>query len=249
MKKTTVSGAILATGVALLFMANPSFAQEAATPSAKRAGPTLKITITNLTGGPGGETTTPEGMSAGGQVFTPILVANHKAGVSLFTLGQPASVPLQDLAESGDTSMLKSALTSNPDVLDVQTTDPKPLPPGQSVTLTVKTKDGFDHISVAAMLVPTNAGFFALNDVEVPNGNKSITVYSPAYDAGSKADDELCANIPGPPNVCKGTGFINTPTGVGFVHIHSGIHGIGDLSETFFDWQNPVAQIVIQRVP
>ena len=29
MKKTAVSGAILATGVALLFMANPSFAQDA----------------------------------------------------------------------------------------------------------------------------------------------------------------------------------------------------------------------------
>jgi len=221
----------------------------AAAPSYTSSAPTFKVTITNLTGGPGGETTTPEGMSAGGQAFTPILVASHKAGVTLFSLGRAASVPLQDLAESGDTSMLKSALLSNPDVLDAETTDPNPLPPGQSVTVTVKTHEGFDHISVAAMLVPTNAGFFALNDEQGPTGNKGITLYSPAYDAGSKADDELCANIPGPPNVCKGTGFITTPTGVGVVHIHSGIHGIGALSEAFFDWRNPVAQIVIQRVP
>jgi hypothetical protein len=36
MKKGVVSGAILATGVALLFMANPSFAQEATAPPASQ---------------------------------------------------------------------------------------------------------------------------------------------------------------------------------------------------------------------
>jgi hypothetical protein len=36
MKKTAVSGAILATSVALLFMANPSFAQEATAPPASQ---------------------------------------------------------------------------------------------------------------------------------------------------------------------------------------------------------------------
>jgi len=212
-------------------------------------GPAFNVTITNLTGGPGGETSTPEGMSSGGQVFTPLLVATHKAGVRLFTLGQPASVPLQDLAEAGDTSLLKAALLANPDVRDVQTTDPHPLPPGQSVTLRVESPEGFDHVSVAAMLVPTNAGFFAVNDAAGPEGTRRVTLYSPAYDAGSKLDDERCATIPGPPNVCKGTGFVTPPTGVGFVHIHSGIHGIGDLPPHFFDWRNPVARIVIQRAP
>jgi hypothetical protein len=132
------------------------------------AGPAFQVTITNLTGGPGGQITTPNGMSTGGQEFTPILVASHKAGVTLFTLGQPASVALQDLAESGDTSMLKSTLTSNPDVLDVETTDPNGLMPGQSVSVTVKTAGRFSHISLASMLVPTNDGFVALNDEPVP---------------------------------------------------------------------------------
>jgi hypothetical protein len=33
-----------------------------------------------------------------------------------------------------------------------------------------------------------------------------------------------------------------------YVHIHSGIHGIGDLDPAEFDWRNPVATIRIQKV-
>jgi multidrug efflux pump subunit AcrB len=104
--------------------------------------------------------------------------------------------------------------------------------------------------------VITNAAFFALNDVEGPKGNDTITLSSVAYDAGSKPDDELCANIPGPAGVCSGTGFVpgstdcsNSPGCVGYVFVHRGIHGIGDLDASKFDWRNPVAQIVIQRLP
>ena len=31
----------------------------------------------------------------------------------------------------------------------------------------------------------------------------------------------------------------------GFVHIHSGIHGTGDLSPAEWDWQNPVVEIAV----
>jgi hypothetical protein len=31
--------------------------------------------------------------------------------------------------------------------------------------------------------------------------------------------------------------------------VHSGIHGIGDLDNSMRDWRNPVALIVIRRVP
>lgn len=73
--------------------------------------------------------------------------------------------------------------------------------------------------------------------------------YSPAYDAGTEADDELCAHIPGPPTVCGGEGFNPSQEGdVNFLHIHAGIHGVGDLSAATFDWRNPVAKIVISRV-
>ncbi len=162
----------------------------------------FSVTVTNLTKG---------------QTFTPILVASHQAGVRLFKLGEPASVPLQVLAEAGDTGPLEALLSSSPRVLDVT--------------------------------VPTNDGFFAVNDDRGPDDGDVVTLYSPAYDAGTKGDDELCAHIPGPPNVCRGEGFNpNRPRNdVNFVHIHAGIHGVGNLNPAAFDWRNPVAKIVIRK--
>ncbi|MGH8621200.1 MAG: hypothetical protein ACRET3_03595 [Burkholderiales bacterium] len=34
----------------------------------------------------------------------------------------------------------------------------------------------------------------------------------------------------------------------GYVHIHAGIHGIGDLPPEVRDWRNPVARVAIRRV-
>lgn len=190
-----------------------------------------EITVTNLTRG---------------QSFTPILVTTHKAGVSLFTEGAPASPELALLAEGGNTAPLAAVLSTNPNVLDI-TTIPGLLAPGKSVTVQVKMDDGFDHVSIAAMLIPTNDGFFALNGVRGPKGQKMLSFESPAYDAGSESNDELCAHIPGP--VCGGEGASPNAGGEGFVHIHAGIHGIGDLSAADRDWRNPVVKITVKRVP
>ncbi|MEO8050380.1 MAG: spondin domain-containing protein [Acidobacteriota bacterium] len=193
----------------------------------------FEVTVTNLTRG---------------QVFTPIMVASHKEGVSLFTLGQPASVALESLAESGDTNPLKTLLVSSHDV-DEAVDSGAVLPPGQSVTVMVQTSGAFDHISVAAMLVPTNDGFFAINGIEGPKGKDTLTLYSPAYDAGTEANNELCSSIPGPPTICQGEGYNASRAGAeGYVHIHAGIHGIGNLMPAMSDWRNPVAKIVIRRV-
>jgi len=238
MKRLTVSLISVFVMMTSLFLENPVFAQN---------GPQYEVTVTNLTRD---------------QRFTPVLVASHKPGVSLFTLGQPASPELATLAEEGNTGPLATLLLSLPEVMDVATS-PAPPPasnlvdPGESVSVTVDTKGGFDHLSVAAMLIPTNDGFFALNGVEGPKGNKSVEFFSPAYDAGSERNDELCASIPGP-------GFAEcvtdqNPMGDGggamvvgdeeeYVHIHAGIHGIGDLNAAERDWRNPVAKITIRRV-
>jgi hypothetical protein len=210
-----------------------------------------EVTVTNLTRG---------------QRFTPILVATHKQGVRLFELGSPASPQLRTLAEEGDTGPLASLLLSMPEVKDVVTSTPPPPPsnliePGESITLRVETSGAFDHLSVAAMLIPTNDGFFALNGVEGPRSNNELILFSPAYDAGTERNDESCGSIPGP-------GFIECVTpenplgngggamidgGEGYVHIHAGIHGVGgglptsDLNASLRDWRNPVAKITIRR--
>ena len=117
-----------------------------------------EVTITNLTRG---------------QTFTPVMVASHRAGVTIFDLGSAASVPLEILAEDGGTSPLEELLLSNPDVRDTTNSGSPPegfVLPGASKTLTVEAGAGFDHISLAAMLIPTNDGFVALNGIAAPVG-------------------------------------------------------------------------------
>ena len=193
-----------------------------------------EVTVTNLTRG---------------QQFTPILVATHQAGVRLFELGSPASPQLKTLAEQGNVGPMTALLLGNPEVRAVVNSAAL-LNPGQSVTQRVSTRGGFDNVSVAAMLIPTNDGFFAVNDLEGPNGQEAITVFSPAYDAGTERNDELCASIPGPNFMeCGGPGGGGAPGGgEGYVHIHAGIHGIGNLHPDIRDWRNPVAKITIHRV-
>ena len=178
--------------------------------------------------------------------FTPILVASHRRKISLFELGSAASGELTDIAEGGDTTGLAAALASNPHVIDIQSSGGL-LGPGQSVTVTVSAAHGAKRISVASMMLPTNDGFIAFDSVKAPREGGSRTYYSPGYDAGTEANDELCVNIPGP--TCGGTPFspgVNAGD-EGYVHIHRGTQGIGDLSPGK-DWRNPVAKITISRV-
>ena len=179
-----------------------------------------------------------------GEFFTPIMVTSHQRGVKLFTLGDPASVELEDVAESGTTGPLAASLQASGKVLDIANAT-GPLPPGKSVTLTVKTNKRNSYVSVVSMLVPSNDAFFAVNGVRI--GKHGGTLYSPAYDAGSEINDELCVSIPGPGFVCSGEGT-NTATGEGYVHVHNGIQGIADLNKAQFDWRNPVAKITVKRI-
>lgn len=189
-----------------------------------------EVTITNITQG---------------EIFTPIMVATHPHRVKLFELGDSASTQLATMAESGNTAPLIEYLKDE-GALDVATADDV-LPPGGSVTLTVDTSGRNRYVSVASMLVPSNDAFFAVNGVQGPRGHQSSTVFSPAYDAGSETNDELCISIPGPPFICGGEGF-NEADGEGYVHIHPGIHGVGDLIAANHDWRNPAAKITIRFI-
>lgn len=195
-------------------------------------GKTFDVTVTNLTRG---------------QQFTGILVASHKEGVNLFDLGAAASDELATLAETGDTGPLTALLTANSGVNQVVTMGPL-LDPGETRTITIEGGGKFKYVSVAAMLIPTNDAFFALNGVKGLSG-KAQTFLSPAYDAGSEVNDELCSSIPGPFHVeCAGPGGGGAPgEGEGFVHIHAGMHGIGDMDASERDWRNPVAEITISK--
>ena len=187
-----------------------------------------EVTITNVTAN---------------QAFTPRLLITHTAG-KLFVPGSPAVEELTIIAEGGNLAPLISLLEDFPGIVtDIQVGDGL-LMPGTSQTVTVNGEPG-DFFSLVNMLIPTNDAFLGINAVTLPTSG-NVSHKASVYDAGSEVNDENCTNIPGP--VCGGAGDSPGDEAEGFVHIHPGIHGIGDLDAALYDWNNPAAIITITKI-
>jgi hypothetical protein len=207
---------------------------------------TFEVRVTNLTRG---------------QRFTPLFVVSHNSSIRTFDLGVAASSQLKALAEEGNFAPLADQLRNREGVCGIANSPTPPpaarlIAPGATITVNVEGGPQCDRISVLAMLIPTNDGFLAVNSVEVPRNRDTVVVMSPVYDAGTERNDELCASIPGPgftecitPSNPEGNGGgASVNQGEGFVHIHAGIHGGGNLSAAMRDWRNPAARIAVRRV-
>lgn len=188
---------------------------------------TYKITITNLTPG---------------QPLAPVMAASHHPGITFFNPGEAPSDELAMLAEAGNGNPMAAKLLATPGVTDAQVSTMGLTFPGSSSTMMVKAKPG-NHISIGAMLGATNDAFFAVSDVALPKNRGTATYMANAYDAGSETNDELSSTVAG----LGGEGYSPNDDGEGFVTIHNGVHGIGDLYPATHDWRNPVARIVIER--
>ena len=196
-----------------------------------------RVTITNVTKG---------------QIFSPSLLATHKAGFRVFAAGTPASVELAELAEDGSNAALKMLLeASSPDVFavvtDMASGDPGAnIKPGASAEYEIRSRGKADSLSIVGMLVITNDAFFGVTRTLSSKSRRSMSFSAVAYDAGSEVNNEECAYIPGPP--C-GSPFMNPMVGAeGYVYIHNGIHGSPDLDASLFDWRNPVARVKVTRI-
>lgn len=188
-----------------------------------------KITITNLTHG---------------QPLAPVMAATHRPGITFFEEGQAPSDELAMLAEAGDGNPMAAKLLNTHGVSDAQVSTMGLTFPGKSTTMMVSAKRNIHNVSIGAMLGATNDAFFGLSGVELPFGRQTLTYMANAYDAGSETNDELAATVAG----LGGEGYSPNDDGEGFVHIHNGIHGVGDAIPAELDWRNPVAKIVIERV-
>ena len=189
------------------------------------------------------------------QTFTPLLVVSHKPSVRLFVPGEAASAELETVAEAGAIGPLDALLGTLPGrVLDTNTNG-ELLGPGKTATIEIDAGRGFRRISVIGMLIPTNDTFVAADGIPLPQGWSRRTVTAVAYDAGTEANDQNCANIPGPR--CGGEGGSELADGdEGFVFVGNGFHDLGErdpdgneiLGPFNYDWRNPVARISVQRV-
>ena len=208
----------------------------------------MTVSITNLTRG---------------LHFTPILVSAHNAENKLFEAGSAASASLQMMAEGGSIAGLVSELG---DISATIIENPAAglLGPGQTAMTNLNTDAAVDntHLSVVAMLLPTNDGFMGLNASSLPTESGTYTYYVNAYDAGTEANDEIRgsgapgeAGFPAPGPIDASAGMNGTgisATAESFVHIHrnslgdsdqSG--GSSDINNSVHRWLNPVAMVIV----
>jgi Spondin_N len=229
---------------ALVFLATVSSAAAGA-PVA-----TYEVTIENLTAG---------------QPLTPPVVATHRAATGVFTVGQPASVALKEIAENGNLAPMIAQLGADKHVSD-SAAAAAPLVPaglpgsgmfGDSVTLTVTASKGAKFLSFASMLICTNDGFTGVDSLRLPKDvGEAIVVRSAGYDAGTEINTEDFADIVPPCQGLVGVSSGEPGTGTsnpalaegGIIHHHPGIAGGADLVPAIHGWTDPVAQITVERV-
>lgn len=189
-------------------------------------GRTYTVKITNLTK----------------QVLTPPVVASHRKSFRTFRVGGEASLPLYTMAETGAPTLLAEYLDGRPEVGDVSVGD-GPIMPGQSMSIQIRGSHSAPSFSVFGMLASTNDAFFAVQGRRLTTWLTSSE--APVYDAGSEANNESCAYVPGPP--CAGSEARMTDGAEGFIHRSGGLHGVGDLEPADLDWRGPAAIIEVYR--
>ena len=112
----------------------------------------LSITVTNLTQG---------------LYFTPVITAAHTSENHIFMSGTSASDELQAMAEGGSISGLSSILT-NADANINENPAAGLLAPAMSASFDLTNDSTNTHLSLAAMVLPSNDGFVGLDSWKIP---------------------------------------------------------------------------------
>jgi hypothetical protein len=67
---------------------------------------------------------------------------------------------------------------------------------------------------------------------------------TPGLDSGTEENNENCSSIPGPNCTAIAPGNTADENGEGFVHVHRGVIGVGDLPLDT-DWRNPMMRVAV----
>lgn len=224
-------------GLCLLAAATLSACGGGSTPAPAEPMQTLRVTVTNLTAG---------------QPMSPVFMALN-TGAAAWSGGAVASGALEKLAESGDATALADSLAAAGG-LDA-THGKAPLAPGATEILELSfNASSAAKLTLATMLVNTNDGFTGLT--ALPVGAMAVgqqtTQRVLAWDAGTEANDETAATIPGPAG--NGEGYnaarSDAPNAVrnhaGVVSVEDGLATSVLKSQHRFD--NPVLRVLIERI-
>ena len=187
-----------------------------------------------------------------GSYLTPILAVGHGDDQGgMFEFGSAASAELQAVAEGGNIEPIAETFNAKSSQI-VRNPNGGLLGPGQSTTFKISNEYG--RMSLIAMILPTNDGFVAANNIQLKAGKQELY----PIDAGTEANDERITgggapNTPGIPAE-PGGNFNAEATGIasasveGKIDRHPGIIG-GEgsaLDPAVHGWDNqPVAVIRI----
>ena len=185
--KTLLLVGVSAFALAACDSSNNNFRAPPPPPPPPPAMASFDVTVTNLTNG---------------QPVSPVAVIAHQAGYSVFTIGSPATVGLETLAEGGDNSMLIAEADADANVFS-SGSGAAPIGPAGSETVTIDVLESDLAglmVSVSTMLVNTNDAISGLNGVDVSGlaEGDAWTGRAIVYDAGTELNTELGAEIPGP---------------------------------------------------
>ena len=199
------------------------------------------VTVTNLTNA---------------QPLSPVAVIAHEDVFNVFAIGSPATVGLETLAEGGDNSALIAEANAGAGIGDTAS-GAAAIGPAGSETVSVSFEEtalASMRLSVSTMLVNTNDAITGVNAVPLANlaVGDSMTLRTIAYDAGTEANTEAAANIPGPAGGGEGFNAARDDR-ADRVSMHSGVVGQDDGFATSdlngqHRFDNPVAMVRIERI-
>jgi len=240
--KSLTTGALVS-----LFALTVAALPASASPKGSDKSRTYQVTITNLTAG---------------QPITPPILVTHTDAARIFTVGEPSSYEVQQIAENGNGAPLMAALGADPEVFEVvagaaplvPANNPGGAPFDSSASFMITASGKADRLSVISMLICTNDGFTGLDSVELPK--KSMTILAGSYDARSEMNTEDFANMVPPCQGLIGVSSGDPGTGMsdpllaedGVVIPHPGINGGVDLHREVHGWNDPAVKIVIERM-
>lgn len=198
-----------------------------------------EVTVTNITNN---------------QPLAPVAVIAHDSGYQPWHSGSAASDGLEMLAEGGDPSQLIAEADMDAGVVATAASTGGPFAPGSAKTITIEAMHGSElQLSIATMLVNTNDAFAGVNSLSIGDMamGDTMSMMAKVYDAGTEANTESAATIPGPAGM--GEGFNAARDDVDFVSIHAGVVTVDDgLMTSALDeshrWLGPAAKVSVTRV-
>lgn len=197
----------------------------------------VQVTVTNITPG---------------AYLTQILAIGHDSDQrNMFEYGSAASAELQAVAEGGNVEPIAGTFNAA-DSQIVKDPNDGLLGPGESTTFKIDRR--YTRLSLIAMILPTNDGFVAADNIMLREGTQELY----AIDAGTEANDEQITGggapdtpgIPADPSgqATNGATGIASATIEGKVDRHPGISG-GEgsaLNPEIHGWKGAVAVLNIE---